>query len=279
MNKQNQYIFGLYQFLLNLRDTLEYTSNRDHELRAYEERKRIITNNVNEENSVFGNFVANNKEQTEKLMETLKTFIEDFYSDQSTVLMVSGDKVRVDYTQNIKIFEETIQVAESLRDVLYAYVNHAKGNKDLDSGLDELIKRDERLYRSIVNMLVMQEFQKSFGEFQKVMGESQGKPTPQSNFIVQNELVKLSSLIRFSRQHAHCTDNETLDMLDRTNAVLEMTEGRRDRRDNKSFKEIFEILNKEAVEAVRKYETAWKEQFDIVIRAVIESQSQDQAKA
>ena len=86
MNKQNQYIFGLYQFLLNLRDTLEYTINRDHELRAYEERKRIITNNVNEENSVFGNFVANNKEQTEKLVETLKTFIEDFYSDQRTVL-------------------------------------------------------------------------------------------------------------------------------------------------------------------------------------------------
>ena len=277
MNKQNQYIFGLYQFLLNLRDTLEYTINRDHELRAYEERKRIITNNVNDENSVFGNFVANNKEQTEKLVETLKTFIEDFYSDQSNVLMVSGDKVRVDYTQNIKIFEETIQVAESLRDVLYAYINHAKSTNDLDSGLEELVKRDEKLYRSIVNMLVMQEFQKSFGEFQKVMGESQGKPTPQSNFIVQNELVKLSSLVRFSRQHAHCTDNETLDMLDRTNAVLEMTEGRRDRRDNKSFKEIFETLNKEAIEAVRVNETAWKQQFDIVIRAVIEAQNQAKA--
>ena len=279
MNKTSQYIFGLYQFLLNLRDTLEYTINRDHDLRAYEERKRIISNNINEESSVFGNFVANNKEQTEKLMEALKTFLEDFYSESSTILMVAGDKVRVDYTQNIKTFEETINVAESLRDVLYAYLNHARGTKELDDQLAELIKRDEKLYRSIVNMLVMQEFQKSFGEFQKVMGESKGQPTPQSNFIVQNELVKLSGLLRFSRQHAHCTDNETLDMLDRTNAVLEMTEGRRDRRDNKSFKELFDIVNKDALEAVRVNELAWKEQFDKVIQDVIATQQRQDIKA
>ena len=279
MNKTSQYIFGLYQFLLNLRDTLEYTINRDHDIRAYEERKRIITNNINDSNSVFGNFVANNKDQTEKLIETLKTFVEDFYSESSSVLTVSGDKVRVDYTQNIKIFEETIQVAESLRDILYAYVNHSRGTKELDDQLAELIKRDEKLYRSIVNMLVMQEFKKSFSEFQKVMSESKGQPTPQSNFIVQNELVKLSSLLRFSRQHAHCTDNETLDMLDRTNAVLEMTEGRRDRRDNKSFKELFDIVNKEALEAVRTNELAWKEQLDKVVQDVVASQSREDVKA
>lgn len=279
MNKTSQYIFGLYQFLLNLRDTLEYTINRDHDLRVYNERKRVITSNVEDSNSVFGNFVSNNKEQTEKLVEVLKTFIEDFYSDSSTILMAAGDKIRVDYTQNIKTFEETINVAESLRDVLYAYVNHARGTKELDSSLQELIVRDERLYRSIVNMLVMQEFQKSFSEFQKVMSESKGQPTPQSNFIVQNELVKLSGLLRFSRQHAHCTDNPTLDMLDRTNAVLEMTEGRRDRRDNKSFKELFDIVNKDALEAVRVNEIAWKEQYDIVIKDVIAGQSAEAIKA
>ena len=279
MNKASQYIFGLYQFLLNLRDTLEYTINRDHPLRPYEERKRIITSNIEDENSVFGNFVKNNKDKTEKLIENLKTFVEDFYSDSSTVLMVSGDKVRVDYTQNIKIFEETIQVAETLRDVLYAYVVHARQNKELDDSINELVRLDEKLYRTIVNMLVMQEFEKSFGEFQKVMSESKGQPTPQSNFIVQNELVKLSGLIRFSRQHAHCTDNETLDLLDRTIAVLEMTEGRRDRRDNKSFKELFDVVNKEALDAVRVNEGAWKVQLDKVIQDVIASQERTDIKA
>ena len=71
MNKQSQYIFGLYQFLLNVRDTLEYTINRDHDLRTYEERKKIILHNVNEEGSYFGNFVLNNKEQTEKYLKKI----------------------------------------------------------------------------------------------------------------------------------------------------------------------------------------------------------------
>ena len=61
------------------------------------------------------------------------------------------------------------------------------------------------------------------------MAESQGKPTPQSNFIVQNEIVKMAGFLRFSRQHVRATDNETLDLLDDTLKVIEMTEGRRDR--------------------------------------------------
>lgn len=275
MNRASQYIFGLYQFVLNVRDTLEYTINRDHPTRAYEERKRIIVANVEQENSPFGNFVLNNKEQSQKIVETLKTFVEDFYSDGNSVLTVAGDNVRVDYTQNIKIFEETIQVVESLRDVLYAYINYTRQQNELEDVMNDLIKKDERLYRSIVNMLVIQEFEKSFSEFQKVMSESKGKPTPQSNFIVQNELVKLSGLIRFSRQHAHCTDNETLDLLDKTICLLEMTEGRRDRRDNKSFKELFDDVKKGAVEAVRKYEPEWKASFDKVVGLVIEEQAKN----
>ena len=279
MNQASQYIFGLYQFLLNVRDTLEYSINRDHEARKYEDRKKVILGNLEQENSVFGNFVSNNKEQSAKLVESLNNFVEDFYKDDTSVLAISGDKIRVDHSQNIKILEETVNVAEGLRDVLYAYVNYARGRGELEKEVEDLVKKDERLYRSIVNMLVMQEFEKSFAEFQKVMGESQGKPSPQSNFIVQNELVKLSSTLRFSRHHARCTDNETLDMLDRTNAVLEMTEGRRDRRDNKTFKVLFDEVNQEAIVAVRKYETEWKISFDRVIQEVLNEQKANKEKA
>ena len=278
MNQASQYIFGLYQFLLNIRDTLEYAIDREHDLKKYEERKKIILVNLEQENSVFGNFVANNQEQSKKLVEDLNNFVDNFYKENS-VLTVSGDKIRVDHSQNIKILEETVNVAEELRDVLYAYVNYAKGRNELEPEMEELIKKDEKLYRSIVNMLVMQEFEKSFAEFQKVMTESQGKPSPQSNFIVQNELVKLSGALRSSRAHAHCTDNETLDMLDRTNAVLEMTEGRRDRRDNKSFKTLFEEVNQEAIVAVRKYEPEWKAVFDRVIQEIIKAQNEAAPKA
>ena len=275
MNQTSQYIFNLYHYLLNLRDTLEFTINRDHGLNLYNQRKTVLVEGM-KPGSAFGNFLENNKEQAEKLVEKLKEFIEDFYGDKSTVLMVSDEKVRVDHTQNIKIFEETIQLSESVRDILFGYMNFAKSRNELEQDIENLVVRDERLYRTIVNMLVISEYEKSFSEFQKVMGESQGKPTPQSNFIVQNELTKLANLIRFSREHTHITDNTTLDLLDKTVQVLQMCEGRRDRRDNRSFQDLFGEVNREASEAVRVNEAAWKESYDKTLKLVLEEQKKAQ---
>ena len=136
----------------------------------------------------------------------------------------------------------------------------------------DLVNDDERMYRIILSMLVMRSFQESFAEFQKVMGESQGKPTPQSNFIVQNELVKMAGFLRFSRQHTRCTDNETLDLLDDTLKVIEMTEGRRQRPDNKGFKEIFDDLNNRLNAQAAKVETIWKGQYQRVVEEVTKNQ-------
>ena len=277
MNQTSQYIFNIYHYLLNLRDTLEFTIDSEQNVNLYNQRKTVLIEGK-KSGSAFGNFLDNNKEQAEKLVEKLDEFIEDFYSDNSTVLTVAGDKVRVDHTQNIKLFEETIQLSESVRDILFGYLNYAKGRNELDEEIEQLVVRDERLYRSIVNMLVMGEFEKSFGEFQKVMGEAQGKPTPQSNFIVQNELQKLAGLIRFSRNHTHVTDNTTLDMLDKAITVLEMSEGRRDRRDNRSFKDLFEEVNREANAAVRTNEPAWKEAYEKALADVIAEQNKAAGK-
>jgi len=136
----------------------------------------------------------------------------------------------------------------------------------------DLVNDDERMYRIILSMLVMRSFEESFAEFQKVMGESQGKPTPQSNFIVQNELVKMAGYLRFSRQHTRCTDNETLDLLDDTLKVIEMTEGRRQRPDNKGFKEIFDDLNNRLNAAAAKFENVWKNQYQKVVAEVTKNQ-------
>ena len=121
-------------------------------------------------------------------------------------------------------------------------------------------------------MLVMRTFEESFSEFQKVMAESEGKPTPQSNFIVQNEILKLSSFLNFSRQHAKCTDNETLDLLDEVTKVVEMTAGRRQRPDNKSFKDIFDELNNKLNATAAKFEATWKSTYQRVVQEVTKNQ-------
>ena len=279
MNNFSLYTFRLYHYLLTIRDTLEYSIKRDHSLEVYNNRKKILEDNL-KEGTPFGDFLKNNGEAGDKIREKINQFLSELYSDESTILMPSGDKVRVDTAQLVTLFDMTVGLTETMRDIVFQYVSYGIKNNEIDQLLIKLVDQDERMYRIVLSMLAMRVFEESFAEFQKVMNESQGKPTPQSNFIVQNELAKLTGFLRFSRQHAHCTDNETLDLLDETLRVLEMTEGRRQRPDNKGFKEIFEDLNRKLNDATAKTEAAWKATYQEVVNEVTKaSQSQQPAES
>ena len=271
MNNFSLYTFRLYHYLLTIRDTLEYSIKREHKVEIYENRKRILTDNL-QEGTPFGDFLKNNGEAGEKIKEKVQSFIDELYSEKSTILMPSGDIVRVDTAQIVTLYDMCVGLTETLRDIVFQYVAHGLSIKEIDPMIVDLVNDDERMYRIILSMLVMRSFQESFAEFQKVMGESEGKPTPQSNFIVQNELVKMAGYLRFSRQHTRCTDNETLDLLDDTLKVIEMTEGRRQRPDNKGFKEIFEDLNNRLNATAAKYENTWKNQYQKVVEEVTKNQ-------
>ena len=271
MNNFSLYTFRLYHYLLTIRDTLEYTIKRDHKVEIYENRKRILVDNL-QEGTPFGDFLKNNGETGDKIREKVQSFIDELYSEKSTILMPSGQDVRVDTAQVVTLYDMTVGLTETLRDIVFQYVAHGLSIKEIDPMMVDLVNDDERMYRIILSMLVMRSFEESFAEFQKVMGESQGKPTPQSNFIVQNELVKMAGYLRFSRQHTRCTDNETLDLLDDTLKVIEMTEGRRQRPDNKGFKEIFDDLNNRLNMAAAKFENVWKNQYQKVVAEVTKNQ-------
>ena len=276
MNNFSLYTFRLYHYLLTIRDTLEYTIKRDHKVEIYENRKRILVDNL-QEGTPFGDFLKNNGETGDKIREKVQSFIDELYSEKSTILMPSGELVRVDTAQVVTLYDMTVGLTETLRDIVFQYVAHGLNIKEIDPMIVDLVNDDERMYRIILSMLVMRSFEESFAEFQKVMGESQGKPTPQSNFIVQNELVKMAGYLRFSRQHTRCTDNETLDLLDDVLKVIEMTEGRRQRPDNKGFKEIFDDLNNRLNATAAKYENTWKNQYQKVVEEVTKNQPAQQA--
>ena len=279
MNNFSLYTFRLYHYLLTIRDTLEYSIKRDHSIEVYNNRKKILEDNL-KEGTPFGDFLKNNGEAGDKIREKINQFLSELYSDESTILMPSGDKVRVDTDQLVTLFDMTVGLTETMRDIVFQYVSYGIKNNEIDQLLIKLVDQDERMYRVVLSMLAMRVFEESFAEFQKVMNESQGKPTPQSNFIVQNELAKLTGFLRFSRQHAHCTDNETLDLLDETLRVLEMTEGRRQRPEGKGFKEIFDDLNKKLNEAVAKDEAVWKATYQEVVNEVTKaSQPQQPAES
>ncbi|MCQ2088205.1 MAG: hypothetical protein MJZ37_09120 [Bacilli bacterium] len=260
MNQISKYIVELYNYMLNIRDTMELVMPREHAIGGYEARKKVLVDGI-KEGYALGNFLRNNGEKGEELNKKFSEFVDAYYSENSSVVKVAGDQIRVDSSQNFKILCDVVSPVETLKDILGQYLVVATQNNELDPNVRTLLVLDDRMYRIVFFMLMIREYEKSFVEFNKVMGESQGKPTPQSNFIVANELAVMTRMMRDVRVHNKFTDNETLDMLDETIKVIEMTEGRRDRVGNKSFKDIFEDINRRLAESTAKIEAEWKNCF------------------
>lgn len=273
MTQISKYIVELYNYMLNVRDTMELVMPREHKADTYNARKKVLTDGI-KEGYAFGNFMKNNGEKGEELTKKYQEFIDEYYSETSSIVSVAGDVLRVDSAQNVKILNDVVSPVETLKDILGQYMGVAMQKNELDENVKHLFVLDDRMYRIVFFMLSMKEYEKSFAEFNKVMSESKGQPTPQSNFIVQNELAVLTKAMRAVRGQNRCTDNETLDILDDAVKVLEMTEGRRDRINNKSFKEIFDDINKRLAESVGKIENEWKLCFQNVTKEFVQPATQ-----
>ncbi len=281
MKNINQYNFDIIHVATHLRDTLEYVLPREHDLKVYEQRKDVLTKGLSPE-TPLGKFLEANKDKFEETVKLYNELLEDVYGDNSNIVTKTQDgKLRVDHSQHLRIYELVVGIMEPLRDVIYFHLNLARRQNEQEAILEDLMPLDDRYYRLFVFLLMMQDFQKSFFEFQKVMGENQGKPSPQSNFIVQNELSHYAKLLRDVRSHNHCTDNDTLDALDKCLQVVEMSEGRRDRRDNKNFPDLF----KEALDQVNalvvltgpKWQEAFNKALQEMLKDIRNSQKAPQA--
>ena len=270
MKNINQYNFDIIHVATHLRDTLEYVLPREHDEKIFNQRKEVLTKGLSKD-TPLGKFLEANKDKFEELLKNYDELLEEVYGENSTILVKTNDgKIRVDHSQHLRIYELVVAMMEPIRDVIYFHVNLARKQNENEPIIEDLMPYDDRQYRLFAFLLMMQDFQKSFFEFQKVMGESKGQPTPQSNFIVQNELSKYANMLRFIRSHNHCTDNDTLDALDKCLQVVEMSEGRRDRRDNKNFPDLF----KEALDQVNALLVIngpkWQEAFNKALREMLE---------
>lgn len=268
MNNTNRYIANLYLLLLNVRDTLEFLIPRDHAINVYNARKLTLKESL-KENSAFKNFLNNNGDKGKEIEEKMNNFIDTCYGEDSTIFVPNGDNVRVDHTQHIQVYDHVVGINETIRDIIISYVNYARQHNETEDVIMKLIPADEALYRAVLAKLIMSDLEKSFVEFNKVMNESKGQPTPQSNFIVQNEISKYINYLRFSRQHTHLIDNKTLDLLDECLEICEMVEGRRERRDNKSFPDTFKE-NREHLDAyIKEKEPLWRDAYKPVLEEMV----------
>ena len=264
MNNYTTAISSFIRYNVVILNTLEYTMRKDkYEVRAYEARKEIIKNEITQ-NTPLKNCLDNSGEAGEKLLAKINELIDGIYSPESTIVRVAGDnaELRVDHAQHLAVFELVLPVYEEIRHIIVAHVNAAKKENAYEADkLDDVIAKTENFYRGLVNMLLLDEFDHLFAEYNKARQEAKGATTPQSNFI-QNDIGRCVNQFNFERQNSPVTSTDYYELIDPLFALIEMTRGRRDVPQGKNFGVIFTDVKKIAREKTQKWELAWKPVYD-----------------
>ena len=155
-------IVSLIYFNSCIRDTLEYALNKEtYDKKVYEHKKNVITNELKSETPLKV-FLDKQGENGQKTIENINTFIEDFYSDESTIIKNANDGLRVDHAQNIKILEGVIPLHENINSIVRIHANYAKQNNIVNETVDNLVIEDERFYRAVALLTLSGELFKQF---------------------------------------------------------------------------------------------------------------------
>lgn len=253
-----------------IRDTMEYCIKKDnYDLKVYEYRKNGIINEPKID-SALHNFLVNNGENGQKFLDKLNDFADLVYGDDSTILHVAeADKtVRVDHAQHVTILENVITIHEELGSIIKLHINHMQKENTLEKELLNLIGLDEAYYRGIAMLNITNEFEVQFAEFQKVMGENQGKPSAASNFITQ-DLSKLAGLFNFMKNQATIRNDLYSAASDALTKVLEMSQGKRNLPEGKKFPDAFKEARDAAMKLIAAVENPWKQEFAKAVNSLV----------
>ena len=282
MNNYTAAIASFIRFDVIVFNTLEYAMKKDsYEVEAYKARKEIITNEINQ-NTPLKNCLENSGDAGKALNQKINDLLNLIYSDNSTIVKLSqdGSELRVDYSQAITVFEAVLPIHEEMKKIVEAHVVAAKKAEQYDEpSYPEVIEKEEYFYRGLVNMLMLDQFDHQFAEYNKARAEAKGAITAQSNFI-QNDINRLVKLFHFVRENAFAKNAEYYSLIDPLFALLEMTGGRRDLPQGKNFADVFVEVKTLARQVTQKWELAWKPVYENFIKHFTEEvQKMQGAKA
>ena len=264
MNNYTLAIGSFVRFNAVVLNTLEYVMKKpSYEVNAYKARKEAIKNEVTQ-NTPLKQCLMNSKEAGEKLLEKINELQDTVYGDSSTIVKLSqdGNELRVDQAQHLAVFNLVLPIYEEVRNIITAHINAAKKeNQYNDESLANTIAKTDYFYHGLVNMLLLDELDHLFAEYNKARNEAKGAITPQSNFI-QNDINEVVKLFNLLRQRSQVTSSDYYELIDPLFALLEMTSGRRDLPQGKNFGDMFTQVKTTCREKTMKWESEWKPVYD-----------------
>lgn len=268
MNNYTGAIASFIRFNVVLFNTLEYVMKKDnYDLNAFNARKEIISTEISK-NTPLKSCLDNSGEAGTKLLEKIKDLLDTIYGDDSTIVRKSADgkELRVDAAQHIAVFEAVLPIHEEVRSIISAHLAQANKQNMMDEPtFIDVINKEELFYHGLANMLLIDELDHLFAEYNKARNEAKGAITPQSNFI-SNDINRVVGLMNMLRQRSPIKSNDYYELIDPEFALIEMTSGRRDLPEGKNFGDVFTSVKKIAREKTIKWENEWKPTYDAFIR-------------
>lgn len=267
-NGISKVIVSLVYYNSLIRDTLEYTLvkgsyNENH----YKYRQNGIINEP-KINSPLHNFIEQNGEKGQEFLGRINDFADLIYGEESTILKLAADGLRVDHGQHIALFEAIVPLHEEINHIIKLHFNLAQKENLVENGIKVLLEQDERFYRATLLSTLSLEIKKQFEEFNKLMNESKGQKTPASNFVEQ-DLGKLVAIFERSKQYASCKDNLYTTALDNVGNMIEMMRGKRDLPAGKKFPDVFKDVQEATTAFVIDAQQKWAAIYNPCIQVLI----------
>ena len=278
MNQTTRFVMGIYQVSLMIRDALEYIQNKEtFDLNVYKQRKQFIEHGLIE-SAPFSRFLSQNGEVGKNIRNNLNDFVDAVYGDDSTIVSIDGEKVVSDKGQKLKMLDFIVGLHETLQDVMKGFINQSKNDNTYEEELDTFLKYDEKFFRSLLCINLVDQIHALFLDFNKAMQQSKGEPGPATNFIL-NDLKRVVGFLKFENEHADKEDEGFKKAYDASFLMLQYMEGSKKAEDEGTTikDQIVEARKLWQVE-IGKNEPEWRTRYQILWDKLVAFEQEEAAK-
>ena len=278
MNQTTRFVMGIYQVSLMIRDALEYIQDKEtFDLNVYKQRKQFIEHGLIE-SAPLSRFLSQNGDVGKNIRNNLNDFVDAVYGDDSTIVSIDGDKVVSDKGQKLKMLDFIVGLHETLQDVMKGFINQSKNDNTYEEELDTFLKYDEKFFRSLLCINLVDQIHALFLDFNKAMQQSKGEPGPATNFIL-NDLKRVVGFLKFENEHADKEDEGFKKAYDASFLMLQYMEGSKKAEDEGTTikDQIVEARKLWQVE-IGKNEPEWRTRYQILWDKLVAFEQEEAAK-
>ena len=278
MNQTTRFVMGIYQVSLMIRDALEYIQNKEtFDLNVYKQRKQFIEHGLIE-SAPLSRFLSQNGDVGKNIINNLNDFVDAVYGDDSTIVSIDGEKVVSDKGQKLKMLDFIVGLHETLQDVMKGFINQSKNDNTYEEELDTFLKYDEKFFRSLLCINLVDQIHALFLDFNKAMQQSKGEPGPATNFIL-NDLKRVVGFLKFENEHADKEDEGFKKAYDASFLMLQYMEGSKKAEDEGTTikDQIVEARKLWQVE-IGKNEPEWRTRYQILWDKLVAFEQEEAAK-